>query len=156
MTKRRSRTSPSQSTQVQADNSGILPMFLISIAMIAGYHFFLAPSGVAVANASQQGPANNIVVIDTKTVLQGFMEKMQDEISGGATYTEGEIQASGADFAAEYMRAIKKYRDDGYLVIDKQYALGVPVGSEITEEIGKALSLDVKATPDPFQAPQLD
>jgi hypothetical protein len=131
-------------------------MFAVGIALLAGYHFFFAPTGVAEANGIERGPAQSIMVVDSKKVLQAFMTKMEGAIAGGATYTEGEIQASGADFAAEYLRAVKKYRDNGYLVIDKQYALGVPAGSEITEEIGMALGLYVQAAPDPFSAPELD
>jgi hypothetical protein len=131
-------------------------MFAIGLALLTGYHFFVAPYTGAQAVASEAGPAKSIIVVDTKTVLQAHIEQMEGKIAGGATYTQEEIQNSGAEFAAEYLRTIKKYREAGYLVIDKKYALGVPVGSEITEEVGRSLQLDVKARPDPFLAPELD
>lgn len=156
MSKRSNKTQPQTQPLKRSDGVSVLAVFVIGIGLLAGYHFFVAPTGVAEANATHIGPANNIVVVDSKTVLEAFMRQMEGRIAGGENFTEGEIQTAGVDFGAEYLRAVKKYRDAGYLVIDKKYALGVPAGSEITEEIGRALSLEVKATPDPFQAPELD
>ena len=156
MSKRRKQGRKPIEQPKSRDPGGVLPMFVVGIALLAGYHFFLAPNGIEDANATTAGPAKDIVVVDSKAVLSAFMSSMESEIAAGASFTESEIHASGAEFGVEYLRAIKKYRDAGFLVIDKQYALGVPVGSEITEEIGKALSLEVKATPDPFQAPEAD
>ena len=156
MPRKRSTRHTKRSQPKGVDSSGVLPLFAIPIALLAGYHFFVAPLSVANANEPVAGAAKSIVVVDSKAVLGAFMKKKQEEIAGGESYSEGEITASGAEFAAEYLRAVKRYRDQGFLVIDKQYALSVPVGSEITEEIGTALELDVVATPDPFSAPQLD
>lgn len=156
MSKRSSKTNRDLDQLTKSDGVSVLAVFVISIALLAGYHFFVASTGVAEASAAHTGPAHNIVVVDSKTVLEAFMRKMEGKIAAGENFTEGEIRTAGVDFGAEYLRAIKKYRDGGYLVIDKKYALGVPTGSEITEEIGRALSLDVKATPDPFQAPALN
>ncbi len=128
--------------------------FAIVGGVLLAYHLFVAPTNIA--QASNSGAANSIMVVDSKAVLQAFMDKKVEEVSAGGDFTESEVRLSGAEFAAEYMRAIKKYRDRGYLVIDKQYALGVPVASEITEEIGDALNLSVKAGADPFSAPELE
>jgi hypothetical protein len=132
--------------------TGVASMFVVAGALIGIYHFFLSP--VNVAEAKYNGPAQSIVVIDTKLVLQAYMQKWEDRIAGGAEYTQEQIFSSSADFGAEYFRAIKKYRDAGYVVIDKQYALGVPSGAEITAEIGRALDLTVEPAPDPFEAPK--
>jgi hypothetical protein len=156
MSKRSSKTKTQLGQLTKSDGVSVLAVFVIGIGLLAGYHFLVAPTGVAEASSTHSGPAQNIVVVDSKTVLEAFMRQMEGRIAAGENFTESEIQTAGVDFGAEYLRAIKKYRDAGYLVIDKKYALGVPSGSEITEEIGKALSLEVKATPDPFQAPELN
>lgn len=99
--------------------------------------------------------ATGIVVVDSKAILRSFMSVMEERIAGGEEMSEGKLNLSGQEFAAEYMRAIKKYKDDGFIVIDKQYALGVPSNTEITLEIGNALGLSVEVTPDPFSMPVL-
>lgn len=153
-TRVKTRSTTSENT---VNAAPIWPVFAIVIGVLVSYHFLFAQTGnVAEASVEKNGAAHNIVVVDSKAILQAFMTEMEEKIASGATYTEGEVKASGAEFGAEYLRAVKKYRDKGFLVIDKQYALGVPKGSEITEEIGTALNLEVTATPDPFSSPKLD
>jgi len=138
----------------ESGGMSVLATFAIAAGLLVGYHLLLAPENVARANHA--GPAHSIMVVDSKAVLQAFMDEKENEIAAGGNFTEGEIRLSGAEFAAEYMRAIKKYRDKGYLIIDKKYALGVPAESEITQQIGDALQLDVVVGVDPFSAPELE
>lgn len=134
--------------------SQVLQMFAVSVGLLFAYHLFVSQPNVAVAQHS--GVSKGIVVVDSKAVFGAYMEIMQGKIAGGEEFTEGQLNLSGQEFAVEYMRAIKKYRDAGYLVIDKANALGVPNNSEITKEIGTALNLNVVPTPDPFSAPALN
>jgi len=135
----------------------VFQMFAIAGGCLLGYHLFLAPTTTEAEteNKAYEGPGRGIVVVDSKAILGNFMERMEKRIARGEEMTEGQLNMSGQDFAAEYMRAIKKYRDKGYLVIDKQYALGVPRESEITVEIGEALGMVVEVTTDPFSAPSI-
>jgi len=149
-------------SKTQSSNSGVGDLvitFVLVAACFVLYHFVLLPKTALATptgnTESYAGAARGIVVVDSKVILEAFTNQMQQKITSGASFTEGELTASGADFAAEYMRAVKKYRDAGYLVLDKRQALGVPRGSEITEEIGDSLSLDVVASPDIFSAPEL-
>lgn len=135
------------------DSLGVINMFLVAGGLLLAYHFFAVSESAE--PVSHSGAARGIVVVDSKAVLQGFMDVMQERIADGQEFTEGQLNMSGQDFAVEYMRAVKKYRDAGFLVIDKQYALGVPEASEITLEIGEALGLNVTPTADPFAAPAL-
>lgn len=131
--------------------------FLVVIACLALYHFVMLPKVLPKQPMSDvhTGAAKGIVVVDSQAVVEAFTEKMQERIAAGDSFTEGQLTSSGADFGAEYMRAIKKYRDGGYLVLDKRQSLGVPKGSEITQVIGDALSLNVVVKPDIFSAPEL-
>lgn len=135
----------------------IATTFAVVIACLGLYHFVMLPKVLPVVpvNEVHSGAAKGIVVVDSQAVIEAFTEKMQERISGGDSFTEGQLKASGADFGAEYMRAVKKYRDGGYLVLDKRQSLGVPKGSEITLEIGNALGLNVELKPDIFSAPEL-
>lgn len=129
-------------------------MFAVAIGVLVAYHLWFGGPNVAVAQ--HQGPAVGVVVVDSKAVFGAYMEIMQERIAGGEEFSESQLTIGGQEFAAEYLRAIKKYRDAGFLVVDKQYALGVPAKSEITSEIGDALGLDVVPSADPFAAPELN
>lgn len=137
----------------ESEGLGVLAVFAVGIGLLAIYHFLVAAPTAAQAN---EGAASNIVVVDSKAVLEAFMKATELEIQAGKDLTEEEVRMTGARFGAEYLRAVKKYRDAGFLVIDKKYALGIPKGAEITSEIGKVLNLDVAVTPDPFAAPEIE
>lgn len=149
----------------KATKSGVYNDLFLMFAMVVGcfalYHYMLLPKSALAAPGPTQtlanyaGAARGIVVVDSKLIVEAFTETMQARIAQGASFTEGELTASGADFGAEYMRAIKKYRDAGYLVMDKRQALGVPKGSEITKEVAQRLALDVVEAPDIFTAPEI-
>jgi len=153
-TKKRGANGAAAKPESVRDSLGVINMFLVAGGLLLAYHFFAVSQSAEPEYHS--GAARGIVVVDSKAVLQGFMDVMQERIAEGQQFTEGELNMSGQDFAVEYMRAVKKYRDAGFLVIDKQYALGVPEASEITLEIGEALGLVVTPTADPFAAPALN
>jgi hypothetical protein len=133
--------------------SQVVQMFVVAGSLMLLYHVFVNQPSEAVAQHT--GPSKGVVVVDSKSVFGAYMEVMQGRIAGGESFSEAQLNLSGQEFAAEYLRAIKKYRDAGYMVLDKQYALGVPAQSEITKEIGTALNLQVIPSPDPFSAPQI-
>lgn len=133
------------------DVSNLIATFVIAIGAVVAYHFVVANDSVAVAQTGRQ--AQGIVVVDAKAAVQGFMGVMEQRIASGEDFSESELTLSGADFGAEFLRAVKKYRDAGYLVIDKGNVLAVPANAEITEEIAEALGIKVELSPDPFAAP---
>jgi hypothetical protein len=153
---RAKKAAEAKATSKKSERSleSVFQMVLIAGGLIAAYH--VAVAGRAPQPTEEPTASKGIVVVDSKAVLGSFMELMEARIANGEELTEGQLTMSGQDFAAEYMRAIKEWKDSGYLVLDKQYALGVPSDTEITAQIGNALSLDVEVTPDPFAAPALD
>lgn len=93
-----------------------------------------------------------IVVVDSQAALQAFMDQLEARLAGGQDLTEAGLQMQGADFGAEFLRAVMKYRDRGYLVLDRGQVLGVPEGADITMEIGEALGLEISPRDDPFSS----
>lgn len=132
----------------------LIQTVVIVLVAISAYHYLIVAGSMQ--SSIQSGVAKGIVIVDSKSVLNGYMDVMKARVASGENMSEGQLQSSGANFGAEYLRAVKKYRDAGYLVIDKQYALGVPVGSDISEQIGKALNLEIKPVADPFTLPSAE
>ena len=99
------------------------------------------------------GAAQGLVVVDAKAIFKTYVDVQTKRFAAGEEFTEEELTMSGAEFAAEFLRAVKKYRDAGYLVFDKDKALGVPRGSDITGEIAKELGVVLDLAPDPLDAP---
>lgn len=124
--------------------------FVMALVAIGVYsHFTDGFNGTAQA-AGQEKAGIGVVVVDSKAILTAYMDQVKDRIANGEDFSEQKLEASGASFGADYLRSLKTYRDSGYVVIDKKYALGVPDGVEVTEKVGEALNLDVEVTADPF------
>jgi len=126
-------------------------MIAISLVTVAGYQSLSRQSAYSAETPTNGAPG--VVVVDTKAVLEAYMEVMKDRIAAGEEFSDQTLQLSGAEFAAEYLGAVKKYRDEGVVVIDRRYVVGIPDGSEITKEIGDALGLVVEVKMDAFSLP---
>jgi hypothetical protein len=131
----------------------VLQMVVVALASVAGYHFLL---GSTPAIASAQGRYEQIVVVDTERLVAGKIKQATQQIAGGAEYTPDQLQLQGKNFGAELLGALKKYRDGGYLVIDRRHALAIPLGVDVTDEIGTQLGLELEPASDPFSAPTLE
>ena len=162
MTGRRSKTQPPEGDAPKNSDSGfgsILQMFVIAIVLIVANNALWPRGTEAVASDTgivQAGAAQGIVVVDAKAILKTYLDTQTARIAAGESFTEESLKMSGVDFAAEFLRAVKKYRDAGYLVFDKSNALGVPRGSEITLEIADALGVEVQLPMDPLDAPSVN
>ena len=107
------------------------------------------------ADGSAQQSATALVVVDTKRLLQAHIQAQEARISQGATLTPQQLELSGQTFAADFLRAVRRYSDRGSLVVDRQFAVAVPAGVDRTEEVAKVLGLALgQAAPDPFVAPE--
>lgn len=132
----------------------IAQSFVVAFVAIGIYSHFTAGSIGTAQAADEDGAVPSagigVLVVDSKAVLTAYMDKVQARIASGEEFSERKLEASGASFGADYLRVLKVYRDQGYVVIDKKYALGVPKGVEVTAAVGEKLNLKVEVTPDPF------
>lgn len=138
------------------DLAGLISMFVIALGSVGIYHLTLGGQVAqpAVAHADS-GPARGIVVVDAKTALKAFMATIEQRMAAGEDFTETHLQIQGADFGAEFLRAVKRYEDAGFIVIDKGQVLGVPPTAEITREIAEALGINIDLADEEFAAATL-
>jgi len=156
MSKRSPKPTSGKETPSPTNGSQSLwAMFAIPIVLIASYHVFFGSSNDAQAQDHSAGAAKGIVVVDSKAIFKTYVDEQTRRFSAGEAFTEAQLQNGGAEFATEFLRAVNKYRNAGYIVFDRDKALGIPKGSDITEEIADALGVNVELARDPFEAPIL-
>jgi hypothetical protein len=95
-------------------------------------------------------------VVDTKRLVEAKIQSATDAIANGAQMTQEQLTLQGQDFGANLLRALKRYRDEGYVVLDRSNALAIPVGRDVTEQVAKELGVTVAPAVDPFTAPDLE
>lgn len=148
---------PGNAAKPGFDIVGTLAMFIVPIAIVAMYHFSFGGQGREGATAGAPVPttARGIVVVDAQAALRAFMATVEQRMAAGEDFTEAQLHLQGADFGAEFLRAVSRYRDAGYIVLDKGQVLGVPVTADITEDIAAALGIDLDMAFDNFGAATL-
>lgn len=129
----------------------ILQMAVVSVLSIVVYHLSVGRQ----AEAAPAKKVTEIVVVDTQALLEAQIELTTAQIAGGTEFSEEQLKMTGQNFGTQLLRTLKEYRDRGVLVIDRRHALAIPVGSDVTAEVGGKLGVKVKPSPDPFSAPAL-
>jgi hypothetical protein len=126
----------------------------IAITAVALYHVALHGTE---AIASGGGAAESrIIVVDTQRLVEAKIQAATDAIASGAEMSQEALTLQGHDFGANLLRALKRYRDEGYVVLDRRNALAIPVGRDVTEQVAKELGVTVAPAVDPFSAPSLE
>jgi hypothetical protein len=129
-----------------------LEMAVVAMAALAVYHFLQASDAVA---SSGDEAASAIVVVDTKRLVDAKIRLATAAIASGAVMNQEQLTLQGQDFGVNLMRSLKSYRDAGYVVLDRQHALAVPLGRDVTEAVARELGVELEPQPDPLTAPSL-
>jgi hypothetical protein len=127
-------------------------MVLVAVVAIALYHAVQAR--VAVASSGDEA-AVRIVVVDTKRLVDAKIRLATQAIASGAVMNQEQLTLQGQDFGVNLLRSLKRYRDEGYVVLDRQHALAVPLGRDVTEDVARALGVELEPQVDPLTAPSL-
>lgn len=129
----------------------------LAVAVVASLFWRVSgdTTGMGEASAMEAGSAHRgkIVVVDSKAALQAYMDELEQQVLAGTDMTEAQLHMRGAEFGAEFVRAVRGYRDRGYIVIDRNQVLTAPPELDITQEIAAVLGLEIQQDDDPFTAP---
>lgn len=129
----------------------------LAMAVAVSVFWRIAGDGPGVSQASAadggRGQTGRIVVVDSKAALQAYMDELEQQVLSGIDMTEAQLQMRGAEFGAEFVRAVNRYRERGYIVMDRNQVLTAPPELDITQEIAEILGLEIRAADDPFAAP---
>lgn len=153
MSGRKSKQQPIE-TKASGIGTWLIQMAAVAAISVTGYHFTVGAKD-AEAKAAGIG-ATSIVVIDTQRLLEAKIEMATKMIAQGAEMTQEDMEMQGNMFGTKLLQALKDYRDQGTIVLDRRHALAIPPEYDITEKIAAQMGLTVKPFNDPFSAPSLN
>lgn len=125
--------------------SALFQMFAVSLISILLYDWLRSPDT----------SGSNIVVVDTKRILQAEIDSATQSIMQGAEMNQQQLEAKGQQFGVSFLQAVRRYSAGGTIVVDSQLAVGVPTGLDITETIAAELGLELQPIRDPFATPDV-
>lgn len=128
----------------------VVQMFVVAVVVIVAYELGFKSDGI---NQTGDAQIQGILVVDSKRLLQAQMTLAEQRMSNGVNYTQQQLLAQGEMFGAEFLKSVRSHSERGFLVIEKQFAVGVPNSIDITELVANDLGLTLPPAFDPFTTP---